>query len=85
MSYEIIIKRDAKKEIKTLPNNIQINIIEHIYDLKENPRPSGCKKLVGDTDYWRIRVGRYRVIYTIEDEILTIEVIKVAHRKDVYK
>jgi mRNA interferase RelE/StbE len=85
MPYEIIITRDAKKEFRKLPNDVQENIFDHISNLKVEPRPSGCKKLKGEIDYWRIRVGKYRVIYSIEDNILRIEVIKIGHRKDVYK
>jgi mRNA interferase RelE/StbE len=54
-------------------------------DLVNNPRPDGCKKLVGLDNIYRIRVGLYRIVYRIEDEILYIEVIKIGHRKDVYR
>jgi mRNA interferase RelE/StbE len=61
------------------------NIKRHIFDLAENPRPQGYRKLEGFADLYRIRVGKYRVVYSIEDKILRVEVINVDHRKDVYK
>ena len=85
MSYEIIIRKNAGKELKAIPRKIQESIIENIYDLKENARPDGCKKLSGMENSWRIRVGRYRVIYSVYDDILVIEVIKIGHRKDIYQ
>lgn len=84
MPYEICFKKSAFKEIEKLPTLVQNNITLAIAQLANNPRPSGCKKLQGSDDYWRIRSGDYRVIYTIEDRVLFIEIIKVAHRKEVY-
>ena len=55
-----------------------------IYDLESNPPPSGCKKLVGYDDIYRIRVGDYRVIYTINDNVLIVEIIKVGTRQSIY-
>lgn len=56
-----------------------------INTLSENPRPAGCKKLEGSLNEYRIRVGTYRVVYTIADDVLTVVVIKIAHRKEVYR
>ena len=85
MPYKIVIKKSAAKQITAVPKSVKESIFEHIFELSEEPRPPGCKKLKGEENAWRIRIGNWRVVYTIEDEILTIEVIKVAHRKDVYK
>ena len=63
---------------------VQNKVLEALVSLSENPRPNGCKKLVG-TDSWRFRVGEYRIVYSIEDNVLLIEVIRVAHRKEVYR
>lgn len=92
MSYNLIILNKAEKEIKKLPRDLAQNIIRKIYDLQHDPRPSGCKKL---TDFqservpgkvcFRIRQGEYRIIYTVEDEIITITIVQVRHRKEVYK
>jgi len=61
--------------------------ISHAIDaLEENPRPSGCKKLKDATEnLWRIRVGDYRIIYVIADEVKIVDVRKVGHRKDIYE
>lgn len=82
--YKIEIKKSAQKELKSLPNKELKKVIEKISSLATNPRPTGCKKLSGDEKY-RIRVGNYRVLYGIEDDILTIFIVKVGHRKDVYE
>ena len=85
MTYEIEIKSSAQKELAKLPRNIADKVIENIRALAKDPRPNGCKKLVG-TDYaYRIRINNYRVVYSIFDQQLVIQVIKIAHRKDVYK
>jgi mRNA interferase RelE/StbE len=68
-----------------LPTNYYQLIIKHLLDLEQNPRPFGCVKLAGSENIYRIRVGVYRVVYKIEDGILTVEVVKVDHRSNVYK
>ncbi len=55
-----------------------------IMALAENPRPPGCKKLKGYKDQWRVRVGNYRVVYTVNDQKLLVEVTRIRHRTDVY-
>lgn len=82
--YKIEIKKSAVKELNNLPNNDLKKIIRKIQDLTNNPRPGGCKKLSGEEKY-RIRSGNYRILYTIEDDVLIIYVIKIGHRKDVYR
>lgn len=85
MPYEIRIKKPAAKNIAALPKEIKANVINHIFELADNPRPADCKKLKGKVNAWRIRVGDYRIIYSIFDDILIIEVLRVNHRKDAYK
>lgn len=85
MPYEIVIKKSAAKRIATLPKAIKESVFSNIFELSDEPRPSGCKKLKGEDNAWRIRVGDYRIIYSIFDDRLIIEVIRVSHRKDVYK
>lgn len=82
--YQVLVQPSAQKEIEKLPKPAQTKIIKALVALGENPRPANCKKLIG-TDSWRVRIGEYRIIYWIEDNILSIEVVRVAHRKDVYK
>ncbi|WP_298652300.1 type II toxin-antitoxin system RelE/ParE family toxin [uncultured Proteiniphilum sp.] len=83
--YTVVIHKKAKKEIDKIPDVYAIKIAEAIYDLAENPRPDRCVKLTGSNNYYRIRVADYRIIYSIKDNILYIEIIKVAHRKESYK
>lgn len=84
MNYKIIIKKSAQKEIKALPKNVIKRVLVKIKQLEHDPRPSGSKKIVGTEDTWRIRVGDYRIIYNVLDNVLIIEVIAVRHRKDAY-
>jgi len=84
MTYEIKINRSSQKSLAKLPQKYQNNIISAIRSLSGNVHPNGCKKLSG-RNAWRIRIGRYRVIYEIHDNELFIMVISIAHRKDVYK
>jgi mRNA interferase RelE/StbE len=85
MKYSINFTKSAFKELEKLPKDIQSNVAEHIVQLADEPRPKGCKKLRGDENHWRIRVGNFRIVYFIEDNILTINIIRIRHRKDVYK
>ena len=84
MSYEIEIKPKAIKSLVKISEPFYSAIKKAIYNLSENPRPQGCKKLKGRTGY-RLRVGTYRIIYEIFDEILLIDVIDLGHRKDIYE
>ena len=83
--YSIDYKRSASEELLQLPANIAHKVKAAINNLSEIPRPKGCKKLKGSINEYRIRIGNYRVIYTITDTILIVTVIKIAHRKDVYR
>jgi len=74
----------AKKELNALSGDVQKRIITAVRKLKNNPRPVGCKKLKG-WDAYRIRVGDYRVVYEIHDDVLVILVVRVAHRGDAYQ
>ena len=82
--YRIEIKKSGAKELARLPKKDLKQIISRIKSLADNPRPPNSKKLSADEKY-RIRQGRYRILYQIEDNILMVYVIKIAHRKDVYR
>ena len=82
--YVIIYEKLAKRQLKKLPKQIAQRIEERIGELADEPRPNGCLKLTGQESY-RIRVGDYRIIYEIEDDILTVLVVKIGHRRDVYE
>jgi mRNA interferase RelE/StbE len=83
--YAVIYKPSADKALRKLPEKVQRRIAAATEALGEDPRPPGSKKLEGADDFWRIRVGLYRVVYTIQDEALIVLVVRVAHRKDVYR
>jgi mRNA interferase RelE/StbE len=85
MAYSIIVSRRVEKEIIKLPNHIVKNIGQAIDKLADNPRPSGSKKIHGtDENLWRVRVGVYRVLYTIQDVLKIVEIKRVRHRSEVY-
>jgi mRNA interferase RelE/StbE len=82
--YRLLIKPSAVKEIEAIPlKKDRQRIIDRLLKLAENPRPPGCEKLSGQNKY-RVRQGRYRILYVIEDDKLLVYVVKVGHRKDVY-
>lgn len=83
--FSIVFKRSAEKELFSLESSLQSRILDALSLLEHNPRPEGSRKLRGPYDLWRIRVGRYRVLYEIEDDILTVFVVRVSHRKDAYR
>jgi mRNA interferase RelE/StbE len=85
MSYTIVIKPAARKELEKIEKPMRVRIIETISALSDNPRPAGCKKLVNFESYYRIRVGDYRIIYAIGDKELIVEIVKVGNRRDVYR
>jgi mRNA interferase RelE/StbE len=84
-SYKVALTSSAAKELQKLPNQVVARIFARIESLASNPRPPGCKKLQGGDREWRIRVGDYRVVYTIDDAGSLVEVTRIRHRKDVYE
>ena len=83
MIYRITLKKQAIKALSKINEPYYSNIKQAIYDLANNPRPYGYKKLKG-RDGYRIRVADFRIIYDIFDDILTVDVINLGHRKDIY-
>ncbi len=82
--YEILFKKSVQKDFNAIPNKDLKKILERIEALAADPRPSGCEKLTGQQRY-RLRQGRYRILYSIQDDELTVWVVKVGHRKDIYR
>ena len=82
--YSVEIKKSAAKEIYKLPPKDIKKVLTKIESLSENPRGPDCIKLSSDEKY-RVRCGDYRILYTIEDNVLAVTVVKIGHRKDVYK
>lgn len=84
--YQIIITNSAEKDLEKLPKSALQKVGLAIDKLSETPRPVGCKKLKStDDELWRVRVGDYRVIYSIADKVEIIDIRRVRHRKDVYE
>ncbi|MDA3898700.1 MAG: type II toxin-antitoxin system RelE/ParE family toxin [Desulfobacteraceae bacterium] len=82
--YKIFFKKSVWKDFESIPQKELKKIVGKIGSLSENPRPPGSKKLTGQERY-RLRQGSYRILYSIKDEELTVWVVKVAHRKKVYR
>ncbi|QOD02665.1 type II toxin-antitoxin system RelE/ParE family toxin [Pseudarthrobacter sp. BIM B-2242] len=83
--YAVEFTTGAAKEIRKLDAGVRRRILSSVAALAEDPRPAGCKKLVGEQNAWRVRIADYRVLYEIHDEVLTVTVARVAHRLEVYK
>lgn len=79
--YKIFFRKSVWKDFESTPKKELNRILKKIESLSENPRPSGSQKLSGQERY-RIRQGRYRIIYSIQDEELTVWIVKIGHRKD---
>lgn len=85
MKYAIEFTPTAVKDLKALPKAILKKIDARIASLANNPQPGDVKKLQGSDDLYRIRVGDYRIVYTIEDGKLIIVVVRIGHRKEIYR
>ena len=83
-SYSVLIKPSAAKELETVPRKDRLRITRKIRALAGNPRPVGCEKLSGREQY-RLRQGRYRIVYSISDPEQTVLVVKIGYRKEVYR
>jgi mRNA interferase RelE/StbE len=84
-SYEIEITRTAEKQLKALPHEDRRRLAAAILALADDPRPRGLRKLTGYDDVFRVRVGRYRILYSISNRKLIIIILKIGHRRHVYR
>jgi mRNA interferase RelE/StbE len=84
MRYQVIIKRSAEKELFALPASVRERIAPRLLALEDVPRPAGIKKLQGEDGY-RLRVGDYRVLYTIDDQSHEVMIYAIGHRREVYR
>jgi mRNA interferase RelE/StbE len=82
--YRVDLTKRARKDLDDLPDAIVSRILARLEQLKLDPRPGDVKKLKG-REAWRIRVGDYRVIYTLDDKTLLVLVVRVGHRRDIYR
>ncbi len=83
--YEIEISRTAEKQLRRLPRADQARVVRTMRTLADNPFPRGARKLSGYDDVFRVRTGRYRILYSVSERTLVIVVLKVGHRRDVYR
>ena len=85
MAYRIEWIRSALKELNQLPQSIITRVLAAVESLAENPYQSGARKLAAAEHSYRLRVGDYRVVYSVDDNVLIVEIVRVGHRKDVYR
>ncbi len=85
MAYRVVVEDGAARAIRKLDRDVQRLVVARLERLAEDPRPPGSKKLEGAEDLHRVRVGDHRIVYRIEDQVLLVLVVRVAHRSDVYR
>lgn len=85
MPYRIDFKPAARRDLKALPREVRRRIEPAIDALARVPRPPGCRKMEGAASTYRLRVGAYRIVYEIEDRVLLVLVVRVGHRREVYR
>lgn len=83
-SYSVVIKRSAERELRKIPRQDLRRVVTRIQGLAREPRPPGYEKMSGEERY-RVRQGDYRIVYAVDDEARTVEVVKIGHRREVYR
>jgi len=83
--YDVLIKTSAERDMRKLSANLFQRVNAKILALRDDPRPAGALKLTGGLEGWRIRVGDYRILYQIDDTARTVTIVRVKHRRDVYR
>ena len=83
-SYNLITKKSAERELRAIPKQDMRRIVARIQGLAQHPRPSGCERL-SEHERYRVRQGDYRIIYAVDDESRTVEIVKIGHRREVYR
>ena len=83
--YAVTFARSARRELESLSDTLIGRILPRIENLADIPRPSGCRKLSGEQNLWRLRVGDYRVIYSVNDSQRVVDIVAVRDRKDAYR
>lgn len=84
-TYDVRISRTAERQLARLDRAMQRRVSAAMLALASEPRPRGCRKLIGYDDVFRLRVGRYRLLYSVSDDTVVIVILKVGHRRDVYR
>lgn len=85
MKYKVEFKKSAAKALKLIPKSDQKRIARKIDGLAESPPDPNTTKLKGDNPFHRVRIGNYRIVYEIQDDVLLILIVKIGHRKDIYR
>ena len=85
MSYRVLIRPSAERDLARIDPSHRRRLAAKIDALTENPRPPGCVKLTGSAALWRVRVGDYRIIYSVSDVVQIVQIIHVAHRREIYR
>jgi len=83
--YGVTFARSARRELEALEVSMVRRVISKIDGLARDPRPSGSRKLQGEQNLWRIRIGDYRVVYSIDDRQRIVDIVRIRHRRDVYR
>ena len=85
MLYTVELTPAAKRQLRKLDRSIQERVVRRLDKLEKDPRPPGVEKMEGDESIYRIRMGEYRIVYEIQDKVLVVLVLKVGHRREVYR
>ena len=85
MTYRIEVTPAARRDLAKLPQDVLRRVDAHLFALAENPYPAGAKKLQGSEGFFRVRVGDYRIIYLVERHRLVVLVVRVRHRREIYR
>ena len=85
MAYTVLLAPPAERQLKSFATPVQKRLVKRLKTLRDDPRPQGVKKLVGEDNLYRNREGDYRIIYTIEDKKLVVLVVKIGDRKAIYR
>ena len=82
--YEVELSASARRDLHRLPRTVQDRVLRQLRSLAGNPRPTGVRKLTDSDNVYRVRVGDYRVVFTVDDSIRNVSVLRIGHRSDVY-
>ena len=85
MTYRVEFTSAAARQVKKLPRPARDRLLASIESLSNDPRPPGSTKLVGEETAWRLRIGDYRVVYDIVDDMLTVLIVRLGHRREIYR
>ena len=83
--YRLRIKRSAERDLRRMPRHVLLRIHQHILGLRSEPQPSGVRKLKGNVEGWRTRLGDYRIVYKVDDGDKTVTIVRIRHRREAYR